>query len=199
MRTEKRLHVPQVDEHLRLVGESPSNIFALGDCNNVQETKLGFLARAQAQVAPLLLCEPALLRIGTGKMPLCRALYTHTQAHAHTLAHTHTHAHMHTHTRLHIHVDAHPSAPTHVNTFWLDHSAKGGKQGGVMPPWQVAGASIKTLLRQPQGVTVAPRLEVSSIHAVMNCICNTCDMNLHSKLKAKQNATLDSAGKVRQE
>ena len=43
----------QVDHHLRMVGEAPMNIFALGDCNNVPETKLGFLARAQAEVGRL--------------------------------------------------------------------------------------------------------------------------------------------------
>lgn len=40
----------KVDSNLRIVGESPMNIFALGDCNNSAETKLGFLARAQAEV-----------------------------------------------------------------------------------------------------------------------------------------------------
>ncbi len=46
----------QVDSHLRVVGSASANIFAVGDCNDVPETKLGFLAREQAKVRPCMIC-----------------------------------------------------------------------------------------------------------------------------------------------
>ena len=40
---------PQVDEFLQVEGHD--NVLAIGDANNVKETKLGYLATIQAQIA----------------------------------------------------------------------------------------------------------------------------------------------------
>ncbi len=42
----------QVDEYLRVLGHE--NVFAVGDATDVPETKLGYLAQAQARAACLL-------------------------------------------------------------------------------------------------------------------------------------------------